>query len=54
MKFIKNSEGKIVRRIITDRAYIENMALYVDGKIFGKIGGTFSLDEAIKTGRLYN
>lgn len=53
MKFIRNAENKIVRRVINDRAYIENMALYVDGKLFGKIGGTFDLREAIRTGQLF-
>ena len=53
MKFILDAENKIVRRVLTDRAYIENMALYVDGKLFGKIGGTFDLREAIRTGQLY-
>lgn len=54
MTFVKNKENKIVRRVINNRAYIENMALYVDGKLFGKIGGTFDLREAIRTGKLFN
>lgn len=54
MKFIKDSENKITRRVINDRAYIENMALYVDGEVFGYIGGTFDMREAIRTGELFN
>jgi len=53
LKFIRNAEGKITRRIITDRAYIENKTLYVDGKPWAMIGGTFDMKEAIRTGKLF-
>lgn len=53
MQFIKDKDGKIVRRIISDRAYIENLTLFVDGQPFAKIGGSFDMREDIKTGKLF-
>ncbi len=53
MEFIKDKNGKIVRRVINKRAYIEDLTLFVDGKPFGKIGGTFDMREAIRTGKLF-
>lgn len=54
MTLIKNSENKIVRRVINNRAYIENMTLYVDGKIYAYIGGSFNLRDAIDLGKLFD
>ena len=53
MKFLYDKNGKITRRIVTDRAYIENMTLFVDGKPYAVIGGSFNMREAIRTGKLF-
>ena len=53
MKFVRDEQNKITRRVINDRAYIENMTLYVDGEVFGFIGGTFNMREAIRTSELF-
>lgn len=51
MQFIK--DGKIVRRIISDRAFIEHPALSVDKQPFAQIGGSFDIRKAIKIGNLF-
>ena len=53
MKFLYDKNGKITRRIVTDRTYIENMTLFVDGKPYAMIDGSFDMREAILTGKLF-